>query len=208
MAKKNIPDIIIGRLPLYLRALNRMASTEGAVVTSSKELGEWVGISAAQIRKDISQFGEFGKQGTGYDIKFLSEKLREILKIDRVWDVAIVGMGDIGSALAHYQGFFHRGFRVTLAFDNDPKIVGSKFGEVLVQDVAEMVDTINEAGVQIAMIAVPADHAQEIADELAKTTVKAILNYATICINVPKGVRVQYIDPATHLQWMTYYLDE
>ena len=94
MEKKKIPDIIIGRLPLYLRALNRMAAN-GSAVTSSKELGEWVGISAAQIRKDISQFGEFGKQGTGYNIEFLSRKIREILNIDRIWDVAIIGMGSI-----------------------------------------------------------------------------------------------------------------
>lgn len=207
MAKKKIPDIIIGRLPLYLRALDRMANNQGKVVTSSKELGEWVGISAAQIRKDISQFGEFGKQGTGYNIEFLSKKLREILHIDRVWDVAIIGMGDIGSALAHYQGFLDRGFRVTLAFDNDPKVIGTEIDHILVQDVSKMVDAINEAGMQIAMLAVPANHAQDIADQLAKTTVKAILNYATICITVPEGVRVQYIDPATYLQWMTYYLD-
>lgn len=205
MTKKKIPDIIIGRLPLYLRALDRM-TTEGAIVTSSKELGEWVGISAAQIRKDISQFGEFGKQGTGYNIEFLSEKLREILKVDRVWDVAIIGAGDIGHGLARYQGFLDRGFRVTLAFDNNPEKIGTKIGNVLVQDIAKMVEAINKDEVKVAMLAVPAENAQSVADELAKTGVKAILNYATICINVPEGVRVQYIDPATHLQWMTYYL--
>ncbi|RLD07595.1 MAG: redox-sensing transcriptional repressor Rex [Chloroflexi bacterium] len=205
MTKKKIPDIIIGRLPLYLRALERM-TIEGVVVTSSKELGDWVGISAAQIRKDISQFGEFGKQGTGYNIEFLSEKLREILKVDRVWDVAIIGAGDIGSGLAHYQGFLERGFRVTLAFDNDPKKIGAKIGDVTVQDINEMVSTINKTDIKVAMIAVPAENAQSVADELAKTSVKAILNYATICISVPEDVRLQYIDPATYLQWMTYYL--
>ncbi|MBT3315048.1 MAG: redox-sensing transcriptional repressor Rex [Anaerolineae bacterium] len=205
MTTKKIPDIIIGRLPLYLRALERMANS-GEIVTSSKELGEWVGISAAQIRKDISQFGEFGKQGTGYNIKFLSEKLREILNIDRVWDVAIIGAGDIGHGLARYQGFLERGFRVTLAFDNDPAKIGSKIGDIQVQDIDKMVDAINKSDVKVAMIAVPAEYAQDVADELAKTQVKAILNYAPICITVPEGVRVQYIDPATHLQWMTYYL--
>jgi redox-sensing transcriptional repressor len=205
MTTKKIPDIIIGRLPLYLRALERMANN-GEIVTSSKELGEGVGISAAQIRKDISQFGEFGKQGTGYNIKFLIEKLREILNIDRVWDVAIIGAGDIGHGVARYQGFLERGFRVTLAFDNDPKKIGSKIGDVEVQDIDKMVDAINESNVKVAMIAVPAKYAQNVADELAKTQVKAILNYAPLTITVPEGVRVQYIDPATHLQWMTYYL--
>ena len=205
MKKNNIPDIIVGRLPLYLRALQRMAD-RGAVVTSSQELGGWVGISAAQIRKDISQFGEFGKQGTGYNIEFLREKLREILKVDRVWDVAIIGMGDIGHGLARYQGFLDRGFRVRLAFDNDPEKIGIKIGDLVVQDMSEMVEAINEANIKVAMVAVPADCAQEVADQLAKTGVTAILCYAPICINVPEGVRVQYIDPATHLQWMTYYL--
>ena len=205
MTTKKIPDIIIGRLPLYLRALERMANN-GEIVTSSKELGEGVGISAAQIRKDISQFGEFGKQGTGYNIKFLIEKLREILNIDRVWDVAIIGAGDIGHGVARYQGFLERGFRVTLAFDNDPKKIGSKIGDIQVQDIDKMVDAINESNVKVAMIAVPAKYAQNVADELAKTQVKAILNYAPLTITVPEGVRVQYIDPATHLQWMTYYL--
>ncbi len=206
MKKKNPPDIIVGRLPLYLRALHRMADA-GSLVTSSQELGEWVGISAAQIRKDISQFGEFGKQGTGYNIHFLKEKLREILNVDRVWDVAIIGMGDIGHGLARYQGFLDRGFRVRLAFDNNPEIVGTKIGNLLVQDTSKMVDEINKAEIKVAMVAVPADYAQDVADDLAKTGVRAILNYAPICINVPEGVRVQYIDPATHLQWMTYYLD-
>lgn len=205
MTKKKIPDIIIGRLPLYLRALNRMC-LEDKVVASSKELGAWVGISPAQIRKDISQFGEFGKQGTGYNIKFLSEKLKEILHVDRVWEVAIVGMGDIGRGLARYNGFLERGFQVSLAFDNNPDVIGKKISNVIVQDVSEMISAINEAEIKMAMLAVPADNAQEVADELAKTSVKAILNYATICINMPEDVRVQYIDPATHLQWMTYYL--
>ena len=154
MTNKKIPDIIIGRLPLYLRALERM-TTEGAIVTSSKELGEWVGISAAQIRKDISQFGEFGKQGTGYNIDFLSKKLREIMNIDRVWDVAIIGAGDIGHGLARYQGFLDRGFRVALAFDIDPEKIGTKIGDVVVEDISKMVVSINDADVKIAMIAVP-----------------------------------------------------
>lgn len=206
MTKKPIPDIVIGRLPVYLRALTRLLE-QGRQVTSSQELGERLGISAAQIRKDLSQFGEFGKQGTGYNIAFLRDKLREILKVDQIWDVAIIGMGDIGHGLARYQGFLERGFRVVLAFDSDPGKVGKKIGDLTIQDVAEMADAVSAAGVKVAMIAVPADCAQNVADELAKTDVTAILNYAPIRINVPEEIRVQYIDPATHLQWMTYYLD-
>jgi redox-sensing transcriptional repressor len=179
----------------------------GRQVTSSQELGERLGISAAQIRKDLSLFGEFGKQGTGYNIDFLSQNLNQILKVDRVWDIAVVGAGDIGSAVARYQGFADRGFRVTMIFDTNPNIVGKKIGKFTVYDGATLTDTIREAKVKVAMIAVPADHAQEVADQLVKAGVKAILNYAPLSINVPAGVRVQHTDPVTHLQRMTYYLD-
>lgn len=206
MNAERIPDIIIGRLPVYLRALQRLAS-KGIQTTSSQELGEIVGISAAQIRKDISQFGEFGKQGTGYSIPFLVERLRDILKVDRVWDVVIVGMGDMGHALARYNGFTNRGFRITMVFDNDPKKIGQKVGEFEIQDTSTMVEKIKQNRIKIAMLTVPATSAQEIAEQLVKAGVRAILNYAPISLNVPGNVRVQYIDPATHLQRMTYYLD-
>ncbi|HET9908658.1 MAG TPA: redox-sensing transcriptional repressor Rex [Anaerolineales bacterium] len=205
MNTDKIPDIIIGRLPVYLRALQRLAE-KGISTTSSQELGEIVGISAAQIRKDISQFGEFGKQGTGYAISYLVEKLQDILKVDRVWEVVIVGMGDVGHALAHYQGFADRGFHVKMVFDNDPKKIGDQFGEFQIYDTASLSEKIKQHKIKIAMIAVPASDAQTVADQLVKAGVKAILNYAPISLTVPDGVRVQYIDPVTHLQRMTYYL--
>lgn len=205
MEANKIPDIIIGRLPIYLRALQRMAD-KGMQTTSSQELGERVGISAAQIRKDISQFGEFGKQGTGYRISFLIDKLREIMKIDRIWDVAVVGAGDMGHALARYPGFVNRGFRIAMVFDNDPTKVGQQIGEFTVEDTATLVERIKGAGVQVAMLTVPASAAREVTELLVKAGVKAILNYAPISLTVPEGVRVQHIDPATHLQRMTYYL--
>jgi redox-sensing transcriptional repressor len=205
MNAEKIPDIIIGRLPVYLRALQRLADKD-IHTTSSQELGEIVGISAAQIRKDISQFGEFGKQGTGYAIPFLIEKLQDILKVDRVWEVVIVGMGDIGHALAHYQGFANRGFHVKMVFDNDPKKIGQKIGEFDVFDTALISEKIKQHKIKLAMITVPASSAQGVADQLVKAGVKAILNYAPISLNVPEGVKVQYIDPVTHLQRMTYYL--
>lgn len=205
MNAERIPDIIIGRLPVYLRALQRMAD-KGIQTTSSQELGERVGISAAQIRKDISQFGEFGKQGTGYSIPFLLDKLRAILKVDRIWDVALVGAGDMGHALARYQGFLNRGFQIVMVFDNAPSKVGQMAGNFKVESTDGMAEKIRAAGIKIAMLTVPAAAAQEVADQLAKAGVKAILNYAPISINVPPDVRVQHIDPATHLQRMTYYL--
>jgi redox-sensing transcriptional repressor len=205
MNADKVPDIIIGRLPVYLRALQRMADT-GLVTTSSQELGEHVGITAAQIRKDISQFGEFGKQGTGYSIAYLVDKLREILKVNRLWDVALVGAGDIGHALARYQGFTNRGFRIVLIFDSDRSKVGQKIGGYTVEDAANFAERIRSTGIRIAMLTVPATSAQAVADRLVQAGVKAILNYAPINLNVPKNVHVQYIDPATHLQRMTYYL--
>ena len=205
MNAEKIPDIIIGRLPVYLRALQRMADS-GLKTTSSQELGEHVGISAAQIRKDISQFGEFGKQGTGYSISYLMEKLRSILKMDRVWDVIIVGMGDIGHALAHYNELANRGFHVSMVFDNDPKKVGQPVGDFQVLDSAGMIEKIKHHKIKVAMLCVPAASAQGAADQLVRAGIKAILNYAPISINVPEDVKVQYIDPVTHLQRMTYYL--
>jgi redox-sensing transcriptional repressor len=206
MAEKEIPDIVVGRLPLYLRSLQRMAQT-GRQVTSSQELGENLGISAAQIRKDLSQFGEFGKQGTGYQIDFLIDKLRQILHVDRTWDMAVVGAGDIGSAVARYQGFANRGFCVAMIFDNDSARIGSRIGDFVVMDAAEMQTAIVSAGIRIAMITVPAAQAQVVADQLVEAGVKAILNYAPLSLNVPPDVHVQYIDPAIHLQRMTYYLE-
>ena len=205
MNADKIPDIIIGRLPIYLRALQHMAD-KGIQTTSSQELGEAVGISAAQIRKDISQFGEFGKQGTGYNIPFLLERLREILKINRIWEVALVGMGDMGHALSRYQGFADRGFHIALVFDNDASKVGKKVGDYVIKDTADIVEEIRKAGIKMAMLTVPAAVAQEVADKLVQAGVKAILNYAPISLNVPPGVKVQHIDPSTHLQRMTYYL--
>jgi len=205
MNADKVPDIIIGRLPVYLRALQRMAE-KGMQTTSSQELGENVGISAAQIRKDISQFGEFGKQGTGYSIPYLIDKLREILKVNRMWDVAVIGAGELGHALSRYQGFTNRGFCVVMLFDSDPSKIGNKIGEFVVEDSANMEERIRRANVKIAMLTVPAGAAQAAADKLVQAGVRAILNYAPVSLNVPDNVHVQYIDPVTHLQRMTYYL--
>ena len=207
MIKHDIPDIIVSRLPIYLRALRHMQAQKQQT-TSSQELGEQVGISAAQIRKDLSQFGEFGKQGTGYNIAFLIGKLREILQVEKVWDVALVGMGDMGHALARYPGFTDRGFRVTMAFDNDPSKIGTHVGEFVVQDMSGIVEAVRKANIRVAMVCVPAVAAQEVTNQLVEGGVKAILNYAPISLSVPEGVRVQYLDPSIGLQRMAYYLDE
>ena len=206
MQKQQIPDIVVARLPQYLRSLQRMAR-EGRQVTSSQELAERLGISAAQIRKDLSQFGEFGKQGTGYHISFLTEQLQKILHVDHDWDMVVIGAGGIGSAIARYKGFNNRGFIVRYIFDNDPEVIGTRIGEFVVQDYARMGETIRSNGIKLAMIAVPTSIAQDVTNKLVDAGIRAILNYAPISINVPQGVLVQYIDPSIHLQRMTYYLE-
>lgn len=205
MAAARVPDIVIGRLPLYLRALAEMAS-EGKEITSSQELGDRLGISSAQIRKDLSQFGEFGKQGTGYNVDFLADQLRRILKVDRLWEVVLIGAGDLGHAVANYGGFINRGFRIAAIYDSDPEKVGTSAGEFTIRDAAELEEDILRNGYRVAMLTVPASAAQDLSDRLVEAGIEAILCYAPTSIIVPEGVRVQYIDPVLHLQRMTYYL--
>jgi redox-sensing transcriptional repressor len=202
----SIPDIVIGRLPIYLRALTRLEQ-EGHDVTSSHELGRRLGISSAQIRKDLSHFGGFGKQGTGYRISYLREQLQEVLKVNQEWEVALVGAGDLGRAIANYRGFSDRGFRITHIFDSSPDKVGKPLGDYIIQPMSDASKIIAERGIKIAMIAVPAENAQDVADLLMEAGIRAILNYAPISLKVPDDVRVQHIDPVVHMQRMTFYLD-
>ena len=206
MSKLLIPNIVVGRLPIYLRALQRMAQ-ENLIVTSSKELGERLEMPAVQIRKDLSQFGEFGKQGTGYKIEFLIQHLEKILHVDNEWEVTVIGAGDIGSAIARYNGFTNRGFTVKLIFDNNAEKINTQIGTLTVKDSAGMVEIIQKAGIKIAMICVPAEEAQYVAEQLIEAGIKGILNYASININTPKDVFLEFIDPSIHLQRMTYYID-
>jgi redox-sensing transcriptional repressor len=204
--KVEVPDIVVSRLPLYLRALNFLAE-EGVETISSAELAQRLGISSAQIRKDLSFFGEFGKQGTGYNVEFLRKKIKEILNLTKIWDVALVGAGDLGHALVHYGGFLGQGFRISLVFDNNPQKIGQEIAGLTIQPASRMKELIRQHGIQIAIIAVPASAAQKVTDELVAAGVRAILNYAPITLKVPPGVHVQYIDPVTRLQHMTYYLE-
>ncbi len=205
MIAAQVPEIVVGRLPLYLRALVQMAA-EGKEITSSQELGEQLGISSAQIRKDLSQFGEFGKQGTGYSIVFLVGQLKRILKVERAWDVALVGVGDLGRAVAHYAGFVDRGFRIVALFDTDPAKTGTQIGDLTVENTMHMVQAIRARGLRVAMLAVPAREAQAVAEKLVEAGIQAILCYAPTSVSLPASVRIQYIDPVLRLQQMTYFL--
>ncbi len=204
MNKKEIPDIIIGRLPRYLRVLTNLNTK----TTNSKELGEKLGYSAAQIRKDLSQFGEFGKQGTGYNNEFLIKQLKDILNLNQSWDILLVGVGNVGRGILNYPGFSEHGFHVTAAVDSDPKIIGEVYEKCTVQDVNDMENIIKSKNIKIAMLAVPADHAQAIAERLVSYGIEAILSYAPIILTLPPNVRVEYSDPIISLEHITYYLGE
>jgi redox-sensing transcriptional repressor len=205
MTPSKVPDIVIGRLPLYLRALTQM-SQQGKEITSSQELGGELGISSAQIRKDLSQFGEFGKQGTGYNIEYLIEQLKRILHLDQIWDVALIGAGDLGTAVANYGGFVDRGFEICSVYDNDAEKIGTTVGRFEVLSMEGLEQDLANMGIKIVMLAVPASHAQEVTERLIQTDIEAILCYAPTSLSVPESIKVQYIDPVLHLQHMTYYL--
>ncbi len=205
MLDSSVPAIVVNRLPIYLRMLGFL-EREGKLITSSQELAERLGFSSAQIRKDLSYFGEFGKQGMGYNVAYLQKQLREILRINRTWDVVLIGAGNLGRALANYEGFEEHGFRLIGLFDSAPKKIGTQVGPLVVQDVAELPRLVRERRREIAMLAVPAEVAQRVANHLIELGIRAILNYAPITLNVPENVHVYYIDPVVGLQSMTYYL--
>ena len=201
------PDIVVGRLPIYLRALDSLAK-ENNDITSSYELGERLGISSAQIRKDLSHLGELGKQGTGYNINILIDKLRDVLKVNREWHVVIMGAGHVGVALANYHDFTDHGFKLVGIFDNDKDKIGQPAGNLVIQSSDEAPAVIRKHDVKIAMIATPGLVAQQITDMLVASDVQSILCYAPTRLIVPEDVHVQYIDPVSKLQHMTYYIKE
>ncbi|GAP20090.1 redox-sensing transcriptional repressor Rex [Leptolinea tardivitalis] len=205
MTDKNIPDIVVSRLPIYLQTLQHL-SRQGKTITSSQELGEQSFITAAQVRKDLSFFGGFGKQGSGYDINYLSARIRQILKVDRIWNVALVGSGDLGHAIARYPGFAERGFHIRYVFDNDPAKIGKMIGTLPIISTDKMVEIIRQEGIMVAMITVPSRAAQSVADQLVQAGIKAILNYAPVALNVPENIRVETVSPILQLEHMTYYL--
>lgn len=200
-----VPDVVIGRIPLYLRTLSQFQA-QGIRITSSKELAAVLGTSADQIRKDLSHFGGFGKQGTGYHISYLVGQLKRILHADREWEVALVGAGSLGSALLNCKEINRRGFAIVAAFDRDPTRIGSQAGGVTIQDGRHIEDEIRLRNIKLAIVAVPGPAAQQVADTLVASGIRGILNYSGFALRVPEEVMVQDMDPAAHLQRMTYYL--
>lgn len=200
-----IPEVVIERLPVYARALAALQS-RGLEVVSSQELGDQLGVTPAQIRKDLSYFGRFGKQGRGYNVHRLMAELHQILGLDRSWTMVLVGVGQLGGAILQYGGFDPQGFHVSEAFDASPEQIGRTVGGAIVRDVAELPAVLRERPVDIGIVAVPAFVAQQVIDVLVAGGVTAILNYAPIAAQAPAGVHLRQIDPVLALQSMTYYL--
>ncbi|MBX6341446.1 MAG: redox-sensing transcriptional repressor Rex, partial [Thermomicrobiaceae bacterium] len=206
MRSEAIPDIVVRRLPIYVRTLRRMQA-EGIASVSSEELGERIGVTAAQIRRDLSYFGKFGKQGKGYDVARLADEICHILHLDHQWDVALVGFGHLGQAIAHYRGFEPNGFRIAAIFARNPDHIGREVNGLVVLHEREITRVVREMGIKVGIVAVPAEAAQEVTDRLIAGGVRAILNYAPVILRVPEGVWIREIDPTSALQSLTFYLD-
>jgi len=200
-----IPPVVIDRLPLYTRALSALEA-EGREVVSSQELGTRLGVTPAQIRKDLSYFGRFGKQGRGYNVRKLLDELQRILGLDRQWRMALVGVGKLGRAILGYEGFAPQGFRIVEAFDTDPSRIGERFNSLTVKRADELESVLTANPVDVGIVAVPAEIAQNVINTLVKCGVRAILNYAPIAAQVPREVHLKRIEPVLALQSMTYYL--
>ena len=205
LTEDGVPEVVVLRLPQYVRALADLLRRDVQVV-SSQQLGEQLQMTPAQIRKDLSYFGRFGKQGRGYPVAYLLGELRQVLGLERTWNTCIVGIGRLGRAIISYPGFTPEGFNMVAAFDAAPSEVGQVIGPLVVQPISDLDATIKERDIRIAIVAVPSNHAQEVIDQLVKCGVSAILNYAPISPQVPDEVHVRNIDPILSLQSMTFYL--
>ena len=206
VARSEVPEVVVSRLPQYLRILNRLME-DGITVVSSQQLGEKLQVTPAQIRKDLSYFGRFGKQGRGYSVNDLLDRLRQILGVNAYWNVAVVGVGRLGRAIVNYPGFTPDGFHLVAAFDVNNDVIGEDVGDLTVLSLDDLRKVVAERKISIAIVAVPVSHTQEVVDQLVACGIRAILNYAPIIPHVREGVRIRNIDPVLSLQSMTYYIN-
>ncbi len=200
-----IPHGVIERLPSYLNALLHLRE-DGSQTVSSAKISEMAEVNAAQIRRDLAYFGQFGKRGVGYDIQLLADRIQHILGSDHVQRIAIVGAGNLGSAIAQYDGLRARGFVVSAIFDSDPRKVGTKIGDLIVRATGELERVVNEQSILFGVIAVPAEGAQHVADLLCAAGVRVIVNYSTAFLHVPGNVTLHNTDPVRELLHTLYYL--
>jgi len=201
---KGIPDATIARLPVYLRVLNQLADT-GIDTVRSGALAEAAGVNSAQLRKDLSYLGSYGRRGVGYDVGYLRLQIGRAVGSTYDWPVIIVGLGNLGTALANYSGFYSRGFRVVGLIDPAPDLVGKMIHGLAIRDLDELEDVVASTAAAIAVIATPADAAQAVADRLVEAGVTSILNFAPTVLGVPEGVNVRKVDLGQELQILAYH---
>jgi len=207
LKKKSIPSITINRLSIYHRCLEKITEKEkGLEIISSFKIAEMTGINSAQIRKDLAYFGEFGKRGIGYPIIDLEKELKKILGLDKKWSVIIAGAGNLGKALVKYKGFQKRGFMIKGIFDNNPSKIGKKLGHIFIYDIKEVKKFIQAENINIGILVVPADSAQEVADKMVRGGIKAILNFAPVHIVLPPEIKIHNVDLSIEFEGLTYYL--
>lgn len=202
---KKISDSTIRRLSKYYRSLEYLIE-KGIETVSSETLAEMDGITSAQVRKDLSFFGTFGTRGLGYNTKLLKKQIGDILGLNRTWRVGIIGAGNIGKALVNYTEFKKQGFEVCLVMDSDPQKIGQRIGNLTVQDTKNLTELVKKEKIQIGIIAVPAEAAQRVANELIDAGVKAILNFAPVSIKAPADVQVKNENTAIEIEALSYFL--
>lgn len=205
MKNEKISEAVVRRLPIYLRFLTELEMKQVHTV-SSQDLGHKLDMNPAQIRKDLAYFGEFGKKGIGYDVAYLIQEIRHILKLDQHIQVALVGAGNLGRALCNYNAYFQDNMKIVAVFDAVPEKVGTKINNLEVRPMEDLGSTIKALKIKIGIITVPAADAQNVADEFVKSGVEAILNFAPVIIRVPHRIRVHNADFTTDLQSLAYYL--
>ena len=201
-----VPNPAVRRLSLYLRQLEDFKRKDRRTI-SSKQLGESLGLTDAQVRKDLAYFGQFGHPGIGYRVEDLISHVRKILGTDKIWNVLLIGAGNLGRALLAYKGFENKGFRLVAVFDADPSKVGKKHGPYTIQAISELQSTIQKANIRLAIIAVPADHAQDVADQLVDAGIRGILNFAPTSINVRPNVALAAVDLAVQLEQLSFQVN-
>ena len=200
-----IPEMTIRRLSVYTRCLQQLEE-DGIKTVSSQELAERFNLNSAQVRKDLAYFGEFGVRGIGYYVAGLKAELQKILGLDREWPVALVGFGNLGSALFHYKGFARQGFRIAAIFDDDPAKAGREVGGVPVLTSRALGREVKARGIQIAIVAVPPEAAQGVTDQLVEAGIKAVLNFAPSRIRAPRDIRLKHVDLSIELETLSFYL--
>ena len=200
-----IPEATVMRLSIYSRYLHQLMG-EGVETISSGEIAQGVGVSSAQVRKDLAYFGEFGTRGVGYKVEELYGHLMKILGLDRNWNIIIIGAGKLGSALALYQGFADRGFSISAILDVDPDRIGTRLGAVEVEKLELLDKRVKESNVSIGVVTVPARVAQDVTDKLVNAGVKAILNFSPRVLRVPNDIILRNVDLSVNLEVLSFNL--